>query len=256
VIELLQFRHSPYNEKVRWALDLKRVAHIRRSLLPGPHMGIVKPLTGRTTTPVIRHEGSVIDGSARLIEWLDDRWPEPRLLPTDPAQRDEALRIQRWFDDEITPRIRRTVLDALLASPEYFARVFAEGRPRWQQLAYACAVPLAAPLIRKGNGIAGAASIEDGHAAAGEAMDFVASRCAGSGYLVGAVFTVADLTAASTLAVLARPERSPMSAPEPVHPGFAALIARYAAHPAIVWTRAIYAKHRLADTDFDGIRNA
>ena len=42
-------------------------------------------------------------------------------------------------------------------------------------------LPLAAPLIRKGNGITGAAAIEDGHAAAREALDFVASRCAGSG---------------------------------------------------------------------------
>jgi glutathione S-transferase len=42
MIELLQFRHSPYNEKVRWALDLKRLPHRRRSLLPGPHMGVVK----------------------------------------------------------------------------------------------------------------------------------------------------------------------------------------------------------------------
>ena len=38
MIELLQFRHSPYNEKVRWALDLKRVPHRRHSLLPGPHV--------------------------------------------------------------------------------------------------------------------------------------------------------------------------------------------------------------------------
>lgn len=255
-IELLQFRHSPYNEKVRWALDLKRVAHRRRSLLPGPHMAIVKPLTGRTTTPVIRHDGGATDGSARLIEWLDARWPEPRLLPADPGQRDEALRIQRWFDDEITPRIRRVVLDALLASSHYFARVFADGRPRWQQWAYACAVPLAAPLIRKGNGITGAAAIEDGHAAAREALDFVASRCAGSGYLVGAVFTLADLTAASTLAVLARPAHSPMTAPQPVHRAFAALMARYDSHPAIAWTRAIYARHRVADSDFDGASKA
>ena len=25
MLELLQFRHSPYNEKVRWALDIKQV---------------------------------------------------------------------------------------------------------------------------------------------------------------------------------------------------------------------------------------
>lgn len=51
MIELLQFRHSPYNEKVRWALDLKRVPHRRRSLLPGPHMAKVKKLTSRRPPP-------------------------------------------------------------------------------------------------------------------------------------------------------------------------------------------------------------
>ena len=27
-MELMQFRYSPYNEKVRWALDLKRVPQL------------------------------------------------------------------------------------------------------------------------------------------------------------------------------------------------------------------------------------
>ncbi len=54
MLELLQFRHSPYNEKARWALDFKQLPHRRRSLLPGPHMGVVKRLTGRTETPVLR----------------------------------------------------------------------------------------------------------------------------------------------------------------------------------------------------------
>ena len=58
MLELLQFRHSPYNEKVRWALDLKQLPHTRRSLLPGPHMAVLKKLTGRTTTPVLVHDGS------------------------------------------------------------------------------------------------------------------------------------------------------------------------------------------------------
>lgn len=252
MIELLQFRHSPYNEKVRWALDLKRLPHTRRSLLPGPHLRIVKPLTGRTTTPVIRHDAGVLDGSAAIVEWLDIRQPQPRLLPPDPEQRAEALRIERWFDDDLTPRIRRTVLDALLANPGYFARVFADGSPRWLQIAYACIVPLAAPLVRKGNGISGQASIDDGHAAAREALDFVARRGAGSGYLVGDTLSVADLTAASTLAVLVRPPHSPMSAPQPVGAAFRALIDRYADHPGAHWVRQIYARHRGATADFDG----
>jgi glutathione S-transferase len=252
VIELLQFRHSPFNEKARWALDLKHVPHARRSLLPGPHMGVVKPLTGGTGTPVIRHDGGVIDGSARIIEWLDEQFPQPRLIPAEATERDEALRIQRWFDDDLTPRIRRTVLDALLANPLYFSRVFGDGRSRIVQIGYAMIVPLAAPLVRKGNGITGAIAVEDGHAAAKQALDFVAERAATTGYLVGNAFTVADLTAAATLAVLARPINSPMAAPQPVAPAFAALMARYATHPAIAWTRTIYAKHRGAERDFDG----
>ena len=252
MIELLQFRHSPYNEKVRWALDCKHLPHRRRSLLPGPHLRVVKSLTGRTTTPVIRHDGGVLDGSAAIVEWLDARQPEPRLLPADPAQREEALRIERWFDDDLTPRIRRPVLDALLANPGYFARIFADGAPRWLQLAYASIVPLAAPLVRKGNGITGAAAIDDGHAAAREALDFVAQRGATTGHLVGNPLSVADGTAASTLAVLVRPPHSPMSAPEPVAPAFRALIERYASHPGAHWVRQIYARHRGATADFDG----
>lgn len=253
MIELLQFRHSPYNEKARWALDLKRVPHLRRSLLPGPHMGVVKPLTGGTGTPVIRHDGGVIDGSARIIEWLDERFPQPRLIPADDAARGEALRIQRWFDDDLTPRIRCAVLDALLANPGYFSRVFCDGRSRAVQIGYAMIVPLAAPLVRKGNGITGAAAVEDGHVAARHALDFVAERVAATGYLVGDTFSVADLTAASTIAVLARPARSPMAAPQPVAPAFAALMARYATHPAVAWTLDIYARHRGAAKDFDGL---
>lgn len=252
MLELLQFRHSPYNEKVRWALDVKRLPHRRRSLLPGPHLRTVKALTGRTTTPVLLHDGAAIDGSARIIEWLDARQAEPALLPADPAERAEALRIERWFDDDLTPRIRRPVLAALLQQPGYFARVFADGAPAWQRAAYACTVPLAAPLVRKGNGIAGAGSIDDGHRAADEAFAFVAERAAATGYLCGSTFSVADLTAAATLAVLVRPPDSPMAAPQPVGRGFAALIERYARRPGADWVRGIYARHRAARADFDG----
>jgi len=252
MLELLQFRHSPYNEKVRWALDLKGVPHRRRSLLPGPHVPTLKRLTGRTTTPVLCGEGVLLDGSARILEWLDEHHPAPALLPADAEGRAEALRIERWFDEDLTPRIRRPVLDALLRQPGFFARVFADGAPAVRRLAYACAVPLAAPLVRKGNGITGPASVEDGLRAGVEALDFVAARSRATGYLCGNAFSLADLTAASTLAVLIRPADSPMACPEPVAPAFRALMERYAKHPGAAWVHALYARHRGARHDFDG----
>lgn len=253
MIELLQFRHSPYNEKVRWALDLKGVPHRRRSLLPGPHIGTLRKLTGHTTTPVIvTDDGQAIDGSARILRWLEERWPAPALLPADAAERAEAERIERWFDDELTPRIRRAVLDALLRQPAAFAAVFGDGRSSIERMAYACAVPLAAPLVRKGNGISGDASVQDGLRAAEEALDFVAARAGADGCLAGPSFGLADITAASTLAVLVCPPDSPMAAVQPMGAAFGALVDRYAAHPAAQWTRRVYVAHRGARRDFDG----
>lgn len=250
MLELLQFRHSPYNEKARWALDLKQVPHRRRSLWPGPHLGVVKRLTGRSTTPVLLHEGTAIDGSARVVEWLEERYPTPALMPADPAQREEALRIQRWFDDDLTPRIRRTVLDALLKQPSMFARVFGDGAPALKRWAYTCIVPLAAPLVRKGNGISGPDAVQDGHRAAAQALEFVAQRS--SGYLCGNAFSIADMTAAASLAMIVRPENSSMSSPQPVAPAFRALIERYAKHEGAEWVRRMYSKHRGSRRDFDG----
>jgi glutathione S-transferase len=254
MIELLQFRHSPYNEKVRWALDLKRVPHRRRSLLPGPHLAVVRRLTGRTTTPVIvDDDGSAIDGSARILQWLEARRPAPPLLSPHAADRDEALRIERWFDDDLTPRMRRAVLQALLAQPTGFAAVFGDGLPAWQRAAYACAVPLAAPLVRKGNGITGRASVDDGLRAAEQALDFVVERAGRDGHLVGGAFGAADLVAASTLAVIVCPPDSPMAKVPGIGKSFRALMQRFATHPGAEWTRRIYARHRGATRDFDGL---
>lgn len=253
MIELYQFRHSPYNEKVRWALDLKAVPHRRRSLLPGPHMAVVKKLTGHTRTPVlVPDQGPPIDGSALILDWLEQRYPTPRLMPDAAAARDEILRLQQHFDDDLTPRIRCAVIDALLRRPSYFARIFGEAESPLKRTLYSFVVPLAAPLVRKGNGVTGAASIADGIAAGHEALDLVAEKTRATGYLVGGEFSLADITAAATLAVLVRPEHSPMAAPQPVSAEFAELIARFRGHPGAQWVRDIYARHRGASTDFEG----
>jgi glutathione S-transferase len=251
-IELLQFRYSPYNEKARWALDLKRVPHRRRSLLPGPHMGTVRRLTGRTGTPVLVVDGTALDGSARILARLEALFPGPPLYPTAPGERAEAERIEHWFDEDIAPRGRRAVLAALLETPMYFGRVFGAGHGAPARLAYGLTVPLAAPLVRKGNGIAGAASVEDGLAAFGAGLDYVAREAAATGYLVGRSFTLADLAAASALAMCVDPPDSPMTRPRPMATPFANLIARFRDHPGAAWVRTIYQRHRGATGDFTG----
>jgi glutathione S-transferase len=71
---LLQLQLSHYNEKVRWALDYKRIVHIRRSLLPGLHAVEARRLTGDTsTTPVLTIHGQSTGDSMRIIAAIEER---------------------------------------------------------------------------------------------------------------------------------------------------------------------------------------
>jgi len=154
-IELLHFRFSPYNEKVRWALDLKRVPHLRRSLLPGPHFRTVRPLTGQSATPILRVEDRWIAGSSLILDILDARYPTPPLYPADPRLREEAIEVERVFDEELGPRVRRALLATLIEDAGYITRVFGGDKPAYIRLPYRLTFPFAKGLIARGNGITG-----------------------------------------------------------------------------------------------------
>ena len=243
-IELLQFPYSTFNEKARWALDYKRVSYSQRNLLPGPHALTVKRLTGSTTTPVVRFDSQVVNESAKIIDELERRFPDPQLYPTTEENRDEALRIQAWIDTDIGPRTRRCVLEKIIGDAQYTARLFGAGHSRLSRWLYAASFPLARSLIRKGNGIMGAESLVDGERALEEALHFVAARSRRTGYLVGDRFSVADLSAASILAAATNPPNSSMDRPLPRPTALETWTAHWAKHPGIAWVLEMYANHR------------
>ena len=53
---------SHFNEKVRWALDYKRIPHTRRSMLPGVHQMVLKRKAGTVLSAVVDWpvEGNII----------------------------------------------------------------------------------------------------------------------------------------------------------------------------------------------------
>lgn len=243
-LELLQFPYSTFNEKARWALDFKGLQCPRRNLLPGPHIASLKRLTGSTTTPVLRIGETYIVDSARIIDELERRFPEPTLYPSDADERREALRIQAWVDSDIGPRTRRSVLHRIIADPRYTAELFGEGQTAMRRRIYAAVFPLARGMIRRGNGITGTASVEDGDAAMREALDFAAQRTAATGFCVGNTFSVADLALASILAAGTNPPGSTMDRPHPRPAALEQWTARWAVHPGMAWVLKTYAGFR------------
>src|SRR5215831_18233425 len=81
---LWQFRQSHYNEKARWALDWKRIRHVRRSLVPGLHVPRVMWMTRQKSVPVLVLEGRAIADSTRIIAALEVLRPDLLLYPPTP----------------------------------------------------------------------------------------------------------------------------------------------------------------------------
>jgi RNA polymerase-associated protein len=98
---LYDAQRCPYCARVRIVLAEKGVAYdaVEIDLGDRPDWIYEKNSTGRV--PVLEEDGWVLPESAVIMEYLEERYPEPALLPADPA--DRALpRLRIFRADELT----------------------------------------------------------------------------------------------------------------------------------------------------------
>ena len=248
---LWQVQVSHYVEKVRWALDYKRVPHIRRSLLPGLHAVKAKRLTGDTSTaPVLTINGRSTGDSSRIIALIEERWPQPPLYLEDPAQRRRALELEEFFDEELGPHIRRAFYHELLPHPELVVPLFTQGRPRAARALLRTGFPILRVAMRRRFEISATAAANS-RAKMVAAMDRLEREISPSGYLVGDRFTVADLTAAALFYPVPRPARFPyaMVADADLPDSFREFVDSLARRPGGQWVAQIYRQHRGASAE-------
>ena len=241
--ELWQFTSSHFNEKARWALDFKRVPHIRHSLIPGFHVPVIKRMTGKTHVPVLKLDGTAISDSSKIIEVLERAYPEPALYPADPEQRRRALELEDFFDEQLGPYIRRWIFHVILPYPKFVRAAFVSHASPAAQLAQRAMSPLIGVIMRRQMDI-NPATAELARSKTLAAMDRLEHELQPSGYLVGDRFTVADLTAAALLSPLVRPPEFPYKAAGPLPAPLVEIRHAVATHPAFRWTLDTYQRHR------------
>ena len=184
-IVLHQFPSSHFNEKARWALDWKALSHRREHYLPGPHASKIKKLTGQTSTPVVEIDGEVTFGSARIIDIIEQRYPDRSLYPQDAEAKKRALEIQERFDREVGPAVRAAVFSVMVYEPGYMTKVFGHPHPLPTRLVYRSIFPLAKNKVIQAYGIDQPERVEAALRTTDEAFDFVAEESAATGHLVG-----------------------------------------------------------------------
>jgi len=241
---LWQIKVSHYNEKVRWALDYKRIPH--RRVAPLPLFGTLPAawlMTRRPTFPVLRLDGRTIGDSTAIVAALEERRPDPPLYPADPVECARALELEEFFDEQLGPYLRRLAWFHLAPHPRaFFTAVFPGSSP----LVRAAMRPgaFAVTRIAKARYRTNAATAAEARHKIVEAMERIEAEIRPSGYLAGDAFSVADLTAAALATpLIGPPERQylpPQEQPEPLRSFSVELKAR----PSGRWVLDIFARHR------------
>ncbi|GGC63682.1 glutathione S-transferase family protein [Marinobacter halophilus] len=214
-IKLYQFCISHYCEKVRWALDYKGIKYETVNLLPGQHVKTIKKLTGaESSVPVLVHDGQIIQGSAQILDYLEQTFPEPSLIPEDPALQQQVVDWEKKLDELAGPAIRTWVYHYFLQRPKVVIPMLAAGTPFYNRFILSLAFSRVDEIMRKWMKI-NQKTADSAQQTLETLIIELADIYSQQPYLVGDRFSRADLTAGALLAPLSQPPQYPVPWPKP-----------------------------------------
>lgn len=198
-IVFYQIPISHFCEKVRWALDFKGLPYRSVCVNPFTRKELVE-VSGNRQVPVIRDGDRVVCDSSEIVEYLDENYPDPPLIPPKEPERREALEIERIADEELGPAVRRIAYEAIFASPSQFHKVMLpkRGITRLLNPLRRRAIPV---LVKRHFGI-NADRLAADRRHLGALLREFSEKLDGRPYLVGETLTIADIAVASLLGPL------------------------------------------------------
>ncbi len=115
-MKLYNFFRSGTSHRVRIALNLKGLAYeyVAVDLRKEQHaMAEFKAINPQGLVPALEHDGRVLTQSPAILEWLEERYPAPALLPRDPEARARVRAMAAIVGCDIHPLNNRRVLELL-----------------------------------------------------------------------------------------------------------------------------------------------
>lgn len=96
-VRVWRIPYSTNVERVALALAHKGLAVEWVDVHPADRSEVVR-VSGQELVPVLEHDGGILSDSPRILEFLEERYPEPPLLPPEPARRAEIRVFCDWFN--------------------------------------------------------------------------------------------------------------------------------------------------------------
>ncbi len=100
MLTLYQFEISPFCDKVRRALRYKGIPFQTREMLFSRRDENLK-VSPTHKFPLLEVDGERIVDSTDIAYWLEQRFPEPRMIPADPRERALMHVVEDWADESL-----------------------------------------------------------------------------------------------------------------------------------------------------------
>ena len=203
-MELHQFRHSAFCEKVRLILALKGLAHTVVEVSPGLGQLELFRLSGQRQVPVLIDGGEVIADSTAIALYLEERHPEPALLPREPRSRARVLLLEDWADTALASGCRQALVQAAAADPVLRGALLPDTTPApLRQLVTALPVSMLSPVTEAVGEVLAPCEARQLRRNLEQIGALVEG---GGGYVEGDRLSLADLAVAAQLTLLRFPE--------------------------------------------------
>src|SRR5262249_13227340 len=223
--------------------DYKGIAHRRRVLGPDSLIRAWRA-TGQGKLPALWLDGRAIADSTRIIDALEEHYPEPPLYPLDTVTRQRALALEDDLDETLGPALRAAIVTPLFRhDPDIALRVLTTGMG---DRVYRTLRPLLRifPSVYQFRHRISDNNLQRDRITVAAALDRIEHERQSRPYLVGEAFTVADLTAAALLSPLLQPPESQYPLRVELPPYLKDYRATLLRHPAAQWAAGIYRLHR------------
>ncbi|EEF28586.1 glutathione S-transferase U7 [Ricinus communis] len=103
-LKLIRSEFCPYCLRIVLAVVMKRLqGRVEEEDLSNKSALLLESNPVYKKVPVLIHNGKAIAESLVILEYIDETWPEPPLLPKDPQERANARFFAKFVDEKIVP---------------------------------------------------------------------------------------------------------------------------------------------------------
>ncbi len=244
MLELYKFELSHYSEKVRLILDYKQLEYRQIEVTPGVGQIELLQKSGSRTVPVLKDGSTYIKDSTEIALYLERKYPERPIIPTDPLAKGQCLLMEEWADESIGLKGRKAFIGALNQNQTFRTSILPKETPDLVKTVVSAIPGQVLDVLGTGVGFGGDA-VQEAKKGLQQDLEALCLILQERPYLTGNTPTLADLAVAGLSIFLKFPEGSYLDIPDDLKgKGIPGLADNIVYEPFFAWRDRLYADFR------------